>query len=106
VFDVGIKDDHLVFVTEYLEGETAEAWIDEHGPMPADAVLRIGLQVMNALTAAANHSLTDRSIQPANLIIIPGAAPVGRWAWFKLVNLSLAWRVGRSDREVMVELVP
>src|ERR1700730_3496327 len=48
VFDVGIKDDHLVFVSEYLEGETADGWIDEHGPMPADAVLRIGLQIMDA----------------------------------------------------------
>src|SRR5437016_105631 len=66
VFDVGIEDDHLVFVTEYLEGETAKAWIDAHGPMPADAVLRIGHQVMNALAAAATHSLTHRSIQPAN----------------------------------------
>src|ERR1700720_4644077 len=53
VFDTGIEHDHLVFVTEYLEGETAEAWIDEHGPMPPDAVLRIGLQVMNALAAVA-----------------------------------------------------
>src|SRR5438046_9979127 len=59
VFDVGIEDDHLVFATEYLEGETAKAWIDAHGPMPADAVLRIGHQVMNALAAAATHSLTQ-----------------------------------------------
>src|SRR5436309_14808360 len=58
VFDVGIEDDHLAFVTEYLEGETAEAWIDEHGPMPPDAVLRIGLQVMNAIAAASARSLT------------------------------------------------
>src|SRR4029453_2815287 len=74
IFEVGVKDDHLVFVTEFLDGETAEAWVDEHGPMPADAVLRIGLQVMNALAAASAHSLTHRSIQPANLMILPGAA--------------------------------
>ncbi len=106
VFDVGIKDDHLVFVTEYLEGETAEAWIDEHGPMPADAVLRIGLQVMNALTAAANHSLTDRSIQPANLMILPGAASDGGWPRVKLVNFGLASLKVRSDGDEMHELVP
>src|SRR5437868_4824115 len=106
VFDVGIKDDHLVFVTEYLEGDTAEAWIDEHGPMPADAVLRIGLQVMNALTAAANHSLTDRSIQPANLMILPGAASDGGWPRVKLVNFGLASLKVRSDGDEMHELVP
>src|SRR5947207_8042693 len=49
IFEVGVKDDHLVFVSEYLEGETAEAWVRSHGPMPSDAVLRIGHQVMNAL---------------------------------------------------------
>lgn len=52
VFDVGAEDDHLVFVSEYVEGESAEEWIDEHGPMPPDAVLRIGFQAANALAAA------------------------------------------------------
>src|SRR5438128_2381162 len=106
VFDVGIENDHLVFVTEYLEGETAEAWIDEHGPMPADAVLRIGLQVMNALAAATTHSLTHRSIQPANLMILPGAASDGGWPRVKLVNFGLAGLKVRSDGDEMHELVP
>jgi serine/threonine protein kinase len=106
VFDVGIEDDHLVFVTEYLEGETTEAWIEEHGPMPADAVLRIGLQVMNALTAATNYSLTHRSIQPANLMILPGAASDGGWPRVKLVNFGLAGLKLRSDGDEVHELVP
>src|SRR5438067_13639127 len=38
-FDVGVKDDYLVFVYEYLEGETAERWIRAHGTMTADAIL-------------------------------------------------------------------
>src|SRR5438477_2390973 len=74
--------------------------------MPADAVLRIGLQVMNALTAAANHSLTDRSIQPANLMILPGAASDGGWPRVKLVNFGLASLKVRSDGDEMHELVP
>jgi serine/threonine protein kinase len=79
IFDVGVEDDHFVFVSEYLEGETADAWVRAHGPMPADAVLRIGLQVMNVLAEAATQSLTHRSIQPANLMILPGAAFDGGW---------------------------
>jgi serine/threonine protein kinase len=106
VFDVGIEDEHLVFVTEYLEGETAKAWIDAHGPMPADAVLRIGLQVMNALAAASAHSLTHRSIQPANLMILPGAADDGGWPRIKLLNFGLAGLKVRSDGDEMHELVP
>jgi serine/threonine protein kinase len=106
VFDVGIKDDHLVFVTEFLDGETAEAWIDEHGPMPADAVLRIGLQVMNALTAATAHSLTHRSIQPANLMILPGVADDGGWPRVKLLNFGLAGLKVHSDESETHELMP
>ncbi len=106
VFDVGIENDHLVFVTEYLEGETAEAWIDEHGPMPADAVLRIGLQVMNALAAAATHRLTHRCIQPANLMILPGAASDGGWPRVKLLNFGLAGLKVHSDESKTHELMP
>src|SRR5436309_9243757 len=106
VFDVGVEDDHLVFVTEYLEGETAKAWIDAHGPMPADAVLRIGHQVMNALAAAATHSLTHRSIQPANLMILPGAASDGGWPRVKLLNFGLGGLKVHSDNSETHELAP
>jgi serine/threonine protein kinase len=106
VFDVGIKHDHLVFVSEYLEGETAESWIRAHGPMPADAVLRIGLQVMNALTAAATQTLTHRSIQPANLMILPGVASDGGWPGVKLLNFGFAGLKVHSDESETHELVP
>src|SRR6266550_1522881 len=106
IFDVGVKDDHLVFVSEYLEGETAEAWIRAHGPMPADAVLRIGHQVMNALAAAATQGLTHRSIQPANLMILPGVAEDGGWPRVKLLNFGLAGLKVQSDGSETHELMP
>ena len=106
IFDVGVKDDHLVFVFEYLEGETAEAWIRAHGPMPADAVLRIGHQVMNALAAAATHGLTHRSIQPSNLMILPGVASDGGWPRVKLLNFGLAGLKVHSDKSETQELMP
>src|SRR5947207_2947409 len=106
VLDVGVKDDHLVSVTEYLEGETAEAWIRAHGPMAADAVLRIGHQVMNALGAAATHGLTHRSIQPANLMILPGVADDGGWPRVKLLNFGLGGLKVHSDESETHEVFP
>jgi serine/threonine protein kinase len=106
VFDVGVEHDHLVFVSEYLEGETADAWVRAHGPMPADAVLRIGLQVMHVLAEAATHSLTHRSIQPANLIILPGAAFDGGWPGIKLLNFGLGGLKVHSDNSETHELAP
>jgi serine/threonine protein kinase len=106
VFDVGVEHDHLVFVSEYLEGETADAWVRAHGPMPADAVLRIGLQVMNVLAEAATRSLTHRSIQPANLMILPGAAFDGGWPGVKLLNFGLGGLKVQSDDGETHELAP
>jgi serine/threonine protein kinase len=106
VFDVGVEHDHLVFVSEYLEGETADAWVRAHGPMPADAVLRIGLQVMNVLAEAATHSLAHRSIQPANLMILPGAAFDGGWPRVKLLNFGLGGLKVHSDEGDTHEIAP
>ena len=106
VFDVGVEHDHFVFVSEYLEGETADAWVRAHGPMPADAVLRIGLQVMNVLAEAATQSLTHRSIQPANLMILPGAAFDGGWPRVKLLNFGLGGLKVHSDESDTHEIAP
>ena len=106
VFDVGVEHDHFVFVSEYLEGETADSWVRAHGPMPADAVLRIGLQVMTVLAEAATHSLTHRSIQPANLMILPGVAFDGGWPRVKLLNFGLGGLKVHSDNSETHELAP
>src|SRR5438874_1885711 len=106
VFDVGVEHDHFVFVSEYLEGEAADAWVRAHGPMPADAVLRIGLQVMNVLAEAATHSLTHRSIQPANLMILPGAAFDGGWPGVKLLNFGLGGLKLQLENSETHELAP
>jgi serine/threonine protein kinase len=106
VFDVGVEHDHFVFVSEFLEGETADAWVRAHGPMPADAVLRIGLQVMNVLAEAATRSLTHRSIQPANLMILPGAAFDGGWPGVKLLNFGPGSLKVQSDNSETHELAP
>jgi serine/threonine protein kinase len=106
VFDTGAEDNHLVFVSEYVEGESAEEWIDEHGPMPADAVLRIGFQVVNALAVAEARGVSPRAIQPANLIIRPGVAADGGWPAIKVRNLGLPTvKVTTAEGETR-ELVP
>jgi serine/threonine protein kinase len=110
VFDVGVEDEHIVFITEYLQGETAEAWIVAHGTMAPDAVVRIGLQVISALAAAMFHGLTHRSIQPSNLMIVPGTNPEGEWPFVKLLNFGLAglklYSEGNEPRELIPTIAP
>jgi serine/threonine protein kinase len=85
----GVEDHHFVFVSEYLEDETADSWITAHGPMALDAVLRIALQVVSALSAASFHGLTHRAIWPSNLMIVPGPTAEGGWPFVKLINFGL-----------------
>jgi serine/threonine protein kinase len=106
IFDVGDEDNHLVIVSEYVEGESAEEWIDEHGPMPADAVLRIGFQVANALAAAEGRGVPPGTIQPANLVIVPGVAADGGWPGLKVRNFGLPVVKLNSEEGETRELVP
>ena len=90
VLDFGKEAGQFVYVSEYLEGETVDSWVEEHGPMPPDAVLRVAAQVVSALSAASFHRLTHRAIQPSNLLILPGPTPEGGWPFVKLVDVSSA----------------
>lgn len=88
VLDFGQEAGQFVYVSEYLEGETVDSWIEEHGPMPPDAVLRVAAQVVSALSAASFHRLTHRAIQPSNLLIVPGPTAEGGWPFVKLIDVN------------------
>ena len=105
-FAVGVEHDYLALVSEHFEGETADSWIVEHGPMAADAALRVGLQVVRAIGAAAFFNLTHRAIQPSNLIIVPGQSPDGGWPFVKILNFGLASLELHSDSSEARELAP
>jgi serine/threonine protein kinase len=86
LYDFGIEDDQLVYVTEYFDGASAEEWVHEHGPMPTGAVLRIALQVIGAMGAASFHKISHHAINPANLILVPGQTPEGDWPLVKVLH--------------------
>src|SRR5436309_5763592 len=105
-FAVGVEHDYFALVSEHFEGETADSWIVANGPMVADAALRVGLQVVRAIGAAAFFNLTHRAIQPSNLMIVPGQSPDGGWPFVKLLNLGLAGLELHSDSSEARELAP
>lgn len=86
----GTADDQFAFVSELPQGETVAQWVAAHGPIPPDAVLRIALQVVSALGAGSFYGLTHPSIQPSNLVIVPGKTLEGGWPFVKLTNFGLA----------------
>ena len=86
LYDFGVDDDQLIYVTEHFDGTSAEEWVNDHGAMPTGAVLRIGLQVIGAMGAASFHKISHHAINPGNLILVPGQTPEGDWPLVKVLH--------------------
>ena len=98
LIDFGFEDDQLVYVTEYFDGITLEAWVAAHGPMSVDTVLRIALQVVSALGAAAFQKIFHHAINPGNLMIAPGQTAEADWPLVKVLHfVGIAPTVSASD---------
>jgi len=89
VLDFGREGDDYVYVSERLAGETLASWVRSHGPMPADAALRVGEQIVSVLSSAGFHKLPYPSIQPSDIILVPGQTAEGTWPLVKLTNFGL-----------------
>jgi hypothetical protein len=77
-----------VLISEFAPGETVASWVATHGPLVPDAALRVALQVVSALNAAAFHGLTHAAIEPSNIIIVPGQTTDGGWPAIKVANID------------------
>jgi hypothetical protein len=89
VFDFGREGGDLVCISEHLPGEALAAWVADHGPMPADAALRVAEQTVSVLSSASFHRLPYPPIQPSDIIVVPGQTPEGSWPLVKLINFGL-----------------
>ena len=89
VFDFGREGEDYVYVSERLPGEALAAWVAQHGPMPADATLRVAEQIVSVLSSASFHKLPYPPVQPQDIIVVPGQTPEGGWPLVKVTNFGL-----------------
>jgi len=81
--DVGSQDGVDFLVMEFLEGETLEQRIAK-GPMPAADILRIGVEIADALEKAHRQGIIHRDLKPSNIMLTKTGA--------KLMDFGLAKR--------------
>ena len=89
VLDFGREGDDYVYISERLAGETLASWVRSHGPMPADAALRVGEQIVSVLSSASFHKLPFPPIQPSDVMLVPGQTAEGTWPLVKITNFGL-----------------
>ena len=70
LFDVGSMEGLDYLVMEYIEGQTLAAVL-KLGRLDVCLVVKYGLQIADALTAAHDAGLLHRDLKPANVMITP-----------------------------------
>ncbi|AVH60209.1 MULTISPECIES: serine/threonine-protein kinase [Streptomyces] len=59
-------------VMEYVAGaEDLRAWLARRGPLAPDECARMGLAVLDALTAGHERGIMHRDVKPANILLAP-----------------------------------
>jgi serine/threonine protein kinase len=68
IHDIGEQDGRACMVMEYLEGTTLKHRIAER-PVGSDELLRLGIEIAEALEAAHAEGITHRDIKSANIFL-------------------------------------
>jgi Protein kinase domain len=100
ILDFGREGDDYVYVSERLVGETLASWVRNHGLMAADAGLRVGEQIVSVLSSAGFHKLPYPSIQPSDIMLVPGQTAEGSWPLIKVTNFGLPALMARPESQV------
>jgi len=89
VFDFGLEGENYVYVSERPLGETLAVWVAQHGPMAADATLRVAEQIVSVFSSASFHKLPYPPIDLSHIFVVPGQTPEGGWPLIKLTNFGV-----------------
>jgi len=89
VFDFGREGENYVYVSERPLGETLAVWVAQHGPMAADATLRVAEQIVSVFSSASFHKLPYPPIDLSHIFVVPGQTPEGGWPLIKLTNFGV-----------------
>jgi len=90
IFDYVTNKHGSFIITEYVEGQTLEDYIDlVSGPIPETRAVKIMAKMLSAVTAIHNHDIIHRDIKPSNFIITENDD-------IKLIDFGIAKSLGKT----------
>jgi serine/threonine-protein kinase len=69
VYEIGESEGKNYIAAEFIEGETLRETLSSKEPISLNAILKIGIQVAEALSAAHAAGIIHRDIKPENIMI-------------------------------------
>ena len=107
VYEIGAELGKNYIVTEFIEGRTLREHLSEKEPMPLDDILKIGVQIAEALAAAHRAKIIHRDIKPENIMIREdGYAKVLDFGLAKLLEPKEAASGSEDATRVQVNTTP
>jgi serine/threonine-protein kinase len=94
VYDYGrTREGIFYYVMEYLEGETLDKLVTQHGAMPVARAIHVLKQVCAALREAHARSLVHRDVKPHNIMLCRRG---GEYDVVKILDFGLVKDSGRN----------
>ena len=98
VYEIGEVDGKNYIATELIDGKTLREHLSQKGSLRLSAILKIGVQVSEALSAAHQAGIIHRDIKPENIMIrSDGYAKVLDFGLAKLTEKKKADDVSLED---------
>ena len=88
ILSAGSSGGSLYYVMPFVTGETLRARIAREGALPVPAVVRVLLEVLDALEFAHEHGVVHRDIKPENVLVSSGHAVVADFGIAKALRES------------------
>lgn len=89
IYEMGDADGVPFIAMEYLEGESLDAMISRHAPVPLTQKIGYLVETCRALQYAHRHGVIHRDIKPANIVVtLEGEVKVVDFGIARLANAS------------------
>ena len=71
VYDANVESGFPYLVLEFIEGQNLERILEKRGPLPIGDVIRMGIELAEAVDHIHQHRVVHRDIKTSNIIVEP-----------------------------------